>query len=125
MAPGKGERYWKWLRWAARIIAVGLVVALIVFAYGEELWAYMRSNRFNSGEALLFAALGTTVIGLLLALFREGWGGVIILVGTAAFVAINSFISGRLRVGVFDYAFAIVARRVRPVLLSGSRLSAG
>lgn len=109
MGSAKRETYWKWLRWSARILAVGLVILLILFAYGEALWGYLQTNQVDSGEALLFAALGTTVIGLLLALFREGWGAVIVLVGTAAFVATNSIASGHLRVGVFDAAFAIVA----------------
>lgn len=103
------EITWTWLRWGARLLAVALIALIAFFMFGEDLWGTLQTTGLDLVEILLFAALGLAIAGLLVALFREGWGGLVVLAGAAVFIAINSLASGRFRLGIFDVGFVLAA----------------
>ncbi len=77
-------------RWTTRIIGTLLLLLIAIFAIGEGV---PNPIILSPRELLLFAALTTMIIGLVLAFRWEGIGGLLILGGFAFFSIVNQRIS--------------------------------
>ena len=87
------------IRWAARgtgLLLFGLVVALAI-GYGGP------PNVFRQPRPVQveFAALGLMLLGLVVGWVREGLGGLLVLLGLAAFNAVELAVNGRPAGGAF------------------------
>jgi hypothetical protein len=79
-------------RWAARItslLLIGLVVAIVIGHGGPP-------NLFSQPKSvqLEFVALGLMLLGLVVGWMREGLGGLLVLLGLAAFNAVELVANG-------------------------------
>lgn len=92
----KRENHYNWLRWIARIIGTLIVVFTLVIAVGE----FIDGKRSPSGSPLtsftplmltIFIIWGIALAGLILALWKEGLGGIISLVSFMLMYILNLF----------------------------------
>lgn len=92
------------LRWSARALSILVVATLLVFAFGEGL----HLSRFTARELLLFVffPLGFCV-GMVVAWWREGWGGGITIASLAAFYLVDRVWSGSFPRGFVFVALAL------------------
>jgi len=74
------------VHWAARVLGVALFLLFAAFEFGEGFPPVSAQS----------AALGLVLAGILLALWFEGVGGIVILLGAAWFYWLNYAASGRL-----------------------------
>lgn len=66
------------VRWTARIIGTLLVIFTLIIGIGESLESLNKSNpEFNTFTIILFIVWGAGLAGLILALWKEGLGGII------------------------------------------------
>jgi hypothetical protein len=87
------------VRWCARVTSLllfGLVAAVVIGHGGPpNVFAQPRSVQFE------FAALGLMLSGLVIGWVREGLGGLLVLLGLAAFNAVELAVNGRPAGGAF------------------------
>ncbi len=84
------------VRWTARIIGTAILLLIMAFAIGEGVPnPFAQPVRVN----LLFAAMFTMVMGLILAWKWEGIGSLLILGGFAFFAVVNHGIKLNLAFG--------------------------
>lgn len=76
----------KVIRYTARGITVFAISMFLLFFFGE---GPPRPSELRPHELLMFAYLGLTMVGGLIAFRREGIGSTVILVGFVAFAATN------------------------------------
>jgi hypothetical protein len=74
------------LRWAARVVGTLILLLIAAFAIGE---GFPSPFHGPLAERLLFAALTTMIVGLIVAWKWEGIGGSLILGGLAFFAVVN------------------------------------
>lgn len=74
------------VHWTARVLGVALFLLFAAFEFGEGFPPVSAES----------AALGLALAGILLALWFEGVGGIVILLGAAWFYWLNYAASGRL-----------------------------
>ena len=86
-------------RWTARILGSLMVLFVLTFVFGEGPPPLLR---MTVREQLYALGMGTLFLGLVVAWFREGWGGVLSVVGWA-FLAV---LAGR---PAWDLPFSIPA----------------
>jgi hypothetical protein len=87
------------VRWAARVtglLLIGLVVVIVIGEGGPP-----NVFRQPSSVQLEFAALGLMLLGLVVGWAREGLGGLLVLLGLAAFNAVEMAVNGRPARGAF------------------------
>jgi hypothetical protein len=65
-------------RWTARIMGTLMVLFLVAFVFGEGL---PRLSQMTGREQLYSLGLGSLFLGLILAWFWEGWGGLLTVFG--------------------------------------------
>jgi peptidoglycan/LPS O-acetylase OafA/YrhL len=66
------------IRWAARIIGTLMVIFTLIIAIGEMLEGISKpKSDFNTYTIILFVIWGAGLAGLILALWKEGLGGII------------------------------------------------
>ena len=87
------------VRWAARVTGLLLIglVGIIVIGHGGPPNVF----RQPSPVQLEFAALGLMLLGLVVGWAREGLGGLLVLLGLAAFNAVELAVNGRPALGAF------------------------
>jgi hypothetical protein len=109
------------VRWAARVTGLLLLVLVVATVIGEG----GPPNVFDQPMPvqLEFAALGLMLLGLVVGWVREGVGGLLVLLGLAAFNAVELAVNGRLALGAFPLfavpgvlllLSALLGRRGRP-----------
>jgi hypothetical protein len=94
------------VHWSARVTSLllsGLVIAMVIGQGGPP-----NIFRQPTSVQLEFAALGLMLLGLLIGLVREGLGGLLVLLGLAAFNSVELAVNGRLALGAFPL-FAVPA----------------
>lgn len=69
-------------RWIARIAGTLLVLFLLAFIFGEGPPPF---GRMTARENLLALGMGSLLLGLIVAWFREGWGGLLSVLGWGFF----------------------------------------
>jgi hypothetical protein len=87
------------VHWSARVtslLLLGLVIVLVVGQGGPP-----NVLRQPTPVQLEFAALGLMLLGLVVGWVREGLGGLLVLLGLAAFNAVELAVNGRPAVGAF------------------------
>ena len=87
------------VHWAARItslLLLGLVVVIVIGQGGPP-------NVFRQPPSveLEFAAMGLMLLGLMVGWVREGLGGLLVLLGLAAFNTVELAVNGRPALGAF------------------------
>jgi hypothetical protein len=87
------------IRWSARVtslLLLGLVTAIVIGHGGPP-------NVLNQPTPVQFefAAMGLMLLGLLIGWVREGFGGLIVVVGLAAFNTVELAVNGRPALGAF------------------------
>jgi hypothetical protein len=87
------------VRWAARVTGLLLIGLVVVIAIGEG--GPPDVFRQPSPVQLEFAALGLMLLGLVVGWVREGLGGLLVLLGLAAFNAVELAVNGRPARGAF------------------------
>lgn len=85
-------------RWTARIAGTLMVLFFLAFAVGE---GFSEFTRLTVREKWMFAGMGLLLAGLLLAWFREGWGGVVSIAGWSLMVIVE-----RRMLGVWPFSIA-------------------
>ncbi len=98
----KGCSMWRarhLIRWTARVTSLllfGLVVAFVIGSGGlPNIFTQPRSVQIE------FIALGLMLLGFVVGWMREGPGGLLVLLGFAAFNAVQLAVNGRPALGAF------------------------
>ena len=66
------------IRWAARIIGTLIVIFTLIIGIGEMLEGHNKPNAdYNTYTIIIFIVWGAGLVGLILALWKEGIGGII------------------------------------------------
>ena len=69
------------IRWAARIIGTLMVIFTLIIGIGEMLEGRNKPNSgYNTFTIILFIGWGAGLAGLILALWKEGLGGIVSLI---------------------------------------------
>ena len=114
-----GGRLDVWVHWAGVALGTAMFGLSALFFVGEGLLGEepLRLGALTTVERLLFVAFFAMALGALAAWRWTLAGGILVLLGGASFVAINSAASGRVRVGLFPALYLVAG-----VLLVASRL---
>jgi len=111
------------IHWSARITSLLLFGLVIAFAVGQggDIVRQPTPVKFE------FAALGLMLLGLIIGWMREGLGGLLVLLGLAAFNAVELAVNRRPAVGAFPLFAVPGALFLLSALLRqrGKQLSAG
>src|SRR5262245_48267317 len=87
------------IRWSARassLLLIGLVIVIMIGEGGPP-----NIFRQPTPVQLEFAALGLMLLGLIIGWVREGFGGLLVLLGLGAFNAVELAVNGRSALGAF------------------------
>jgi len=87
------------VHWSARVTSLLLFGLVIVFVIGHG--GPPNIIRQPTPVQLEFAALGLMLLGLVIAWAREGFGGLLVLLGLAAFNTVELTVNGRPALGAF------------------------
>jgi hypothetical protein len=92
----KKKNPYNWLRWIARITGILIVVFTLIMVIGE----FMEGRQRHAGTVqtsytpiimMIFVVWGIALCGLVLALWKEGLGGIISLAGFLLTYVMNLF----------------------------------
>jgi hypothetical protein len=90
------------VQWSARVTSLLLFVLVIVVVVGQggppNIW------RQPTPVQLELAAFGLMLLGLVLGWVREGLGGLLVLLGLAAFNGVELAVNGQTARGAFPYS---------------------
>ena len=87
------------VHWSARVTSLLLLGLVIVFVIGHG--GPPNVVRQPTSVQLEFPAMGLMLLGLVVGWVREGLGGLLVLLGLAAFNAVELAVNGRPALGAF------------------------
>jgi hypothetical protein len=113
------------VHWTARVTSLllfGLVIVMVIGLGGPP-----NIFRQPTPVQLEFAAMGLMLLGLVIGWAREGFGGLLVLLGLAAFNTVELAVNGRPAMGAFPLFAVPGALFLLSALLQriGKRLPAG
>ena len=80
-----GDRTTKWIRWIARGIGSLVAVLCLLIGIAEVIWSHTPPSPEASQQGAMLAGLVIfAVLGVLIAWWREGVGGTIVVIGAIA-----------------------------------------
>lgn len=92
------------VRWTARISSLVSIGLLAAFLFGED--GLTLQLEMAEWLGLLFFP-GGVIIGMILGWWREGWGGMVVLVSLAAFYVEQFLLGGRIPGGPWFLIFTL------------------
>ncbi len=92
----KKRNPYNWLRWIARITGILLVAFTLIIVIGEFIEGQQRNPGFGLASytpiiLIIFVIWGIALAGLVLALWKEGLGGIISLISFMLVYILNLF----------------------------------